>query len=198
MYEEILTIYNYNRRVDFALSDRSLMNYKPQNRNRSGIHWTTQSSKRQILHIVPQPREARLPQGVESDPRSIVLYGLSAGGMLTYHTAALNEKVKGIVGMTFLDQRIQQVRDETARNPFMSRVGVLMAGLSDIPLLRSFSLPMSLASKMSTLVNHPAALKVFMADRSSAASWAPMHFLSSYSSNSQPLSLRTLMSVLFS
>jgi hypothetical protein len=25
MYEEILTIYNYNRRVDFALSDRSLM-----------------------------------------------------------------------------------------------------------------------------------------------------------------------------
>ncbi|KAB8237356.1 uncharacterized protein BDW43DRAFT_307629 [Aspergillus alliaceus] len=53
---------------------------------------------------------------LENDDRSIVLYGLSAGGMLAYHAAALNKKVKGIVGMTFLDQRIQQVRDETARN----------------------------------------------------------------------------------
>jgi pimeloyl-ACP methyl ester carboxylesterase len=98
------------------------------------------------------------------------------------HAAALNMKVKGIVGMTFLDRRIQQVRDETARNLFMSRVGVPMAGLSDIPLLRIFSLLMSLASKMSTFVNDLAALKVFMADRPSAASWASMHFLASYSS----------------
>jgi hypothetical protein len=52
-----------------------------------------------------------------------VLYGLSAGGMETYHVAAKNRKVSGIVGMTFLDQRIQQVRDETAYNRFMSRVG---------------------------------------------------------------------------
>lgn len=119
---------------------------------------------------------------LESDPRPIVLYGLSAGGMLTYHAAALNKKVKGIVGMTFLDQRIQQVRDETARNFFMSRVGIPLAKLSDMPLLRSLSLPMSLASKMSTLVNNSDALKIFLADRSSAGSWASMHFLSTYSS----------------
>lgn len=119
---------------------------------------------------------------LESDSRPIVLYGLSAGGMLTYHVAALNKKVKGIVGMTFLDQRIQQVRDETARNLFMSRVGVPLAKLSDIPLLRSLSLPMSLASKMSALVNNSDALRVFLADRSSAGSWASMHFLSTYSS----------------
>ncbi|KAL4803238.1 Alpha/Beta hydrolase protein [Aspergillus unguis] len=119
---------------------------------------------------------------LQRDSRPIVLYGLSAGGMLTYHAAALNKKVKGVVGMTFLDQRIQQVRDETARNLFMSRVGIPLARLSDIPLLRSLSLPMWLASKMSTLVNDPAALKVFLADRSSAGSWASMHFLSTYSS----------------
>lgn len=119
---------------------------------------------------------------LESDPRPIVLYGLSAGGMLTYDAAALNKKVKGIVGMTFLDQRIQKVRDETARNFFMSRVGVPLAKLSDIPLLRSLSLPMWLASKMSALVNNSDALKVFLADPSSAGSWASMHFLSTYSS----------------
>lgn len=119
---------------------------------------------------------------LESDSRLIVLYSISAGGMLTYHAAALNKKVKGIVGTAFLDQHIRPIRDETAKNLFMSTVGVSMAGLSDIPLLRSLSLTMSLASKMSTLVNDPAALKMFLADRSSAASWASMHFLSSYSS----------------
>ncbi|KAJ9227445.1 hypothetical protein DTO271D3_1452 [Paecilomyces variotii] len=117
---------------------------------------------------------------LEKDDRPIVLYGLSAGGMLTYHVAALNKKVKGIVGMTFLDQRIQAVRDETARDLFMSRVGIPFARLSDLPLVRSLSLPMSLASKMSALVNNPDALKVFLADRSSAGSWASMHFLSTY------------------
>ena len=51
---------------------------------------------------------------LERDSRPVFLYGLSTGGMLTYHVTALNKKVKGIVGMTFLDQRNQQVADETA------------------------------------------------------------------------------------
>ncbi|WP_050954394.1 alpha/beta hydrolase [Methylophaga frappieri] len=57
------------------------------------------------------------------DDRPVFLYGLSAGGMLTYHVAAKNKKVKGIIGMTFLDQREQQVQDETMLNLFMSRIG---------------------------------------------------------------------------
>ena len=50
------------------------------------------------------------------DDRPIFLYGLSAGGMETYHVAAAarNPKVKGIIGMTFLDQRDKQVRTETS------------------------------------------------------------------------------------
>lgn len=119
---------------------------------------------------------------LERDDRPIVLYGLSAGGMLTYHVAALNKKVKGIVGMTFLDQRIQQVRDETARNIFMSRVGIPFSRLCDIPVLRSLAMPMWLASKMSALVNNPDALKICLADRASAGSWASIHFLSTYGS----------------
>jgi len=31
--------------------------------------------------------------------------------MLTYHVAAQNKKVRGIIGMTFLDQRSTIVRD---------------------------------------------------------------------------------------
>lgn len=44
--------------------------------------------------------------------------------MLAYHAAAIDRQVAGVIGMTFLDQREQLVRDATALNLFMSRVGV--------------------------------------------------------------------------
>lgn len=116
------------------------------------------------------------------DDRPIFLYGLSAGGMLTYHVAAINKKVAGIIGMTFLDQRQQQVRDETARNRFMSRVGIPMAGISRKIGLAKVKLPMSVASKMSALCNDETAMKIFMTDKTSAANKASMAFLDSYGS----------------
>lgn len=114
------------------------------------------------------------------DDRPIFLYGLSAGGMLTYHVAARNKKVKGIVGMTFLDQREQQVPDETCLNLFMSRVGVPMTNLTARTPLAGMKIPMSLAGKMHTLVNDKAAMRVCMKDRTSAGNWTTMSFLSSY------------------
>lgn len=114
------------------------------------------------------------------DDRPIVLYGLSAGGMETYHVAALNKKVKGIVGMTFLDQREQQVADETSLNLFMSRVGILMAKLTAMTPLAGMRMPMALASKMYALVNDKAAVKACMADKTSAGKWVTMKFLATY------------------
>lgn len=114
------------------------------------------------------------------DSRPIVLYGLSAGGMETYHIAALNPKVKGIVGMTFLDQQLQAVRDETTLNLFMSRVGVPMANLTALSPFAGMRMPMALAGKMHALVNNPAALKVCLADKTSAGKWVTMKFLASY------------------
>lgn len=47
-------------------------------------------------------------EAAKAPDRPIILYGLSAGGMLAYHVAArIPGLVKGIVGMTFLDQRLQ-------------------------------------------------------------------------------------------
>lgn len=114
------------------------------------------------------------------DDRPVFLYGLSAGGMLTYHVAASNKKVKGIVGMTFLDQSEQQVCDETTLNIFMSRVGVPMTNLTAKTPLATLKIPMCLAGKMHTLVNDKAAMKVCMKDRTSAGNWTTMAFLSSY------------------
>jgi len=114
------------------------------------------------------------------DDRPIVLYGLSAGGMETYHVAVKNKKVKGIIGMTFLDQRNQQVRDETARNLFMSRVGIPLAGFACKIGFGSFKMKMSVASKMSALCNDKNVMDVFNRDKTSAANKASMEFLNSY------------------
>ena len=57
------------------------------------------------------------------DPRPIVLYGLSAGGMLTYHIACQRPIVRAIVGMTFLEMSNPDVRDASSSSPFISRLG---------------------------------------------------------------------------
>ncbi len=114
------------------------------------------------------------------DPRPIILYGLSAGGMLTYHAAALNRKVKGIVGMTFLDQRMQQVSDETAYGKAMNRIGMPPVRLAARTGLGSMKVPMRIVSKMRALVNDKAALKAFYADRTSAGNSVSLAFLTSY------------------
>ena len=118
------------------------------------------------------------------DSRPIILYGLSAGGMETYHVAAKNGNIKGIVGMTFLDQRVQQVRDETALNRFMSRVGGPLALVTARTPLSGLRMPMTAAGKMNALVNDKAALKACLADKTSAGKWVTMSFLASYMSYS--------------
>ncbi|MFZ4234656.1 alpha/beta hydrolase [Streptomyces murinus] len=116
------------------------------------------------------------------DDRPIVLYGLSAGGMLTYHVAAKAPRgtLAGIVGMTFLDQRLQQVRDETAHDRIAARLGGPLMGLLARTPAAKLKCPMSLASKMSALANDPGAIKVFLKDRTSAANWVSIRFLDRY------------------
>ncbi|MFJ6011354.1 alpha/beta hydrolase [Streptomyces sp. NPDC092952] len=116
------------------------------------------------------------------DDRPIVLYGLSAGGMLTYHVAARapRDTLAGIVGMTFLDQRDQRVRDETAHDRLTSRVGIpLFHLLARTPAAR-MKYPMTLASRMSALANDPAALDVMLRDRTSAGNWVSVRFVDRY------------------
>lgn len=116
------------------------------------------------------------------DDRPIVLYGLSAGGMLTYHVAAKARKgaLCGIVGMTFLDQRSQQVRDETAHDVLTSRLGIPAMGFLAKTWGARLKYPMTLASKMSALANSRAAMKIFLRDRTSAGTWMSVRFLDSY------------------
>lgn len=116
----------------------------------------------------------------QRDNRPIILYGLSAGGMLAYHVAAKYPHVAGIVGMTFLDQRIQTVRDQTSKNLFMSRIGSPSALLASKTPLGNIKLPMKWVSKMDALVNDPEALELMLKDPRSAGNHATLKFLASY------------------
>ena len=114
------------------------------------------------------------------DDRPIVLYGLSAGGMETYHVAALNQRVKGIVGMTFLDTALFRVRFETAFDPVTGTLGApLMRLLSRIGLGR-VRLPMRFVSKMRALVNDRAAKRATYRDKTSAGNSVSIAFLDSW------------------
>lgn len=121
-----------------------------------------------------------IDEELKKDDRPIFLYGLSAGGMETYHVACKNKNVQGIIGMTFLDQRIQQVRDETTNNLFWSRVGIPMTSLACKIGLKNFKMKMSLPAKMSALCNDPEIMKIFNQDKTSAANVASMKFLDTY------------------
>ena len=114
------------------------------------------------------------------DKRPIVLYGLSAGGMETYHIASINKKVAGIVGMTFLDMGDARTRLKTAHDWVSGTLGSpAMRALGLTPAKRA-RIPMSLVSKMTALVNDADALKVCLADPTSAGNRVSLAFLDSY------------------
>lgn len=81
-------------------------------------------------------------QAASNGGKPIVLYGLSAGGMLAYQVAARNKNVKGVVGMTFLDQRVQEVSWKKKRGRGRESIIHAVQLLNRRPF--SFSLPPSL------------------------------------------------------
>ncbi|WP_421865046.1 alpha/beta hydrolase [Parvibaculum sp.] len=115
------------------------------------------------------------------DPRPIFLYGLSAGGMLTYHVASRSRaRVAGIIGMTFLDLRDRKVALGATLTPWLGRLSLPTLGLGKLPGLRSLKLPMRLVGKMHKLVNDRVAVRAMLRDRTSAGNWASLAFLQSF------------------
>lgn len=116
----------------------------------------------------------------QKDHRPIFLYGLSAGGMLTLHVAMQNKHVKGIIGMTFLNQQEMDVKKGTMRFSAFSPMLLPSMKLTAKTPLGSLPVPMSWVSKMSKLTNDPKALHIMLNDPSSAGNFMSMKFLNSY------------------
>lgn len=116
----------------------------------------------------------------QRDNLPIFLFGLSAGGMIAYHAAARNHQVKGIVGLTFLDERIYLVRKETSIHPAIAPLVPLVVWLGKLPLVQRIKVPMKWVSKMYTLTNDDVLLKLFLKDPTSAGSLVSFAFLSTF------------------
>lgn len=119
-------------------------------------------------------------QETAKDSRPIFLYGLSAGGMLALHVAMQNPRVQGVIGMTFLDQRHKKVKKGTMRFSAISGISLPSLRLSAKTPLKNIRLPMRWVSKMSLLSNDPQALKIMLADKTSAGNAMNIRFLNSY------------------
>lgn len=112
------------------------------------------------------------------DPRPIVLYGLSAGGMLAYHAASIDRDVAGAIGMCFMDQHVKAVREQISRFRALGAYAPPMFRLlAGVGLAGRIMMPMALVTKMSALVNDEAALKDCLADPTSAGNWVSARFI---------------------
>jgi len=116
----------------------------------------------------------------QRDGKPIILYGLSAGGMLAYHVACMEPRVKGIVGMCFLDLADQSVTDMISPFPaLIEHLSISFMNVVGSSPLKKMRVPMKLICKMTALTNDKAMLKTLLSDQHSAGAWVPFNFLAS-------------------
>mgnify|MGYP001047538858 CR=1 FL=1 len=115
---------------------------------------------------------------LEKDDRPIVLFGLSAGGMLAYQAACLRQEVAGLIFSNILDQRNPKVLETSAIHPMVGKFGV--------PILKVFSkilptlkIPMKFVANTRKLVNDEAILKLLITDKHSAGASVPLELIAS-------------------
>ena len=123
---------------------------------------------------------------VQRDDRPIVLFGLSAGGMLAYQEASGTDAVRGVAATCFLDLREPDVLTSSAISPRLARIGVpIIRRLAAI--VPMFPLPMKAVANMRALANNDQLLNLLIHDRTSAGARVPIGLVASMSSVSPPV-----------
>jgi alpha-beta hydrolase superfamily lysophospholipase len=115
---------------------------------------------------------------LKKDNRPIFIFGLSAGGMLAYHAAAISQSVKGVIATNLLDQRNQKVRDYSSGNMVLSRVGIPILKIIS-RLNGSFMLPMKAVANMKAIVNNIKMLRILLHDKTASGTKVPVRFITS-------------------
>jgi len=115
----------------------------------------------------------------QRDGKPIVLFGLSAGGMLAYQVAALTRAVKGVMGMCFIDTRSEVARRNASARPTFDEISFKLLHLLPASLLGSIFVPMKQLVQMQALVNSAEALNVLLADTASAGASVSLEFVKS-------------------
>ncbi|MDH3831294.1 MAG: alpha/beta hydrolase [Chromatiales bacterium] len=116
---------------------------------------------------------------IDKDGKPVVLYGLSAGGMLAYNIAAATRKVSGIMGMCFIDGGSPLARRRMSDRPNMDEISFKMLPLLPAALIGRIRVPMKHLVKMKALVNDGQALKILLRDKCSAGASVSLEFVNS-------------------
>jgi pimeloyl-ACP methyl ester carboxylesterase len=111
----------------------------------------------------------------ETDPRPLVLMGLSLGGVTAYHAAARSDGVSRLVATTLLDPRDPDVMAGISRWPLAGRIGV--------PVMRTLRWltdwirpPVALMAKMDAIANDPDLAALCVHDPLGGATRLPLRF----------------------
>ncbi len=97
------------------------------------------------------------------DDLPVAIFGGSVGGMLAYHAAAANGKVRGVIATTLADPRDADARDALARSKVWSRLG--FAVMNALPALTGrLHIPARRISKLEFMTNDPAFSRIFIDD----------------------------------
>ncbi len=115
----------------------------------------------------------------KKDYQKIHLFGLSIGGMLTYHSASLNGNVDGLIATTLVDPREPDVRDAVSANLFLSRVGLPLNNLF-YWATDNINVPIKWLSKMEYITNDPSFSDVFANDPNAGGSKVSFRFLRTF------------------
>jgi alpha-beta hydrolase superfamily lysophospholipase/GNAT superfamily N-acetyltransferase len=112
----------------------------------------------------------------EQGADNIVLFGLSAGGMLAYQVASECAGIKGVIATCVLDQRNPTVTRKTATNQFMGFIGKPFMGLIHKPF-GGVKLPLKMVTKMSALANNADLVSLLVKDKRASGIAVPISFL---------------------
>jgi alpha-beta hydrolase superfamily lysophospholipase len=119
---------------------------------------------------------------LDRDGLPIVLFGLSAGGMLAYQVACDKPAVRAVAASCLLDFRIREVLEASATSPRMARIGMPVVQLL-WKVVPGLTVPMKMVANTRALANNDALLNLLINDPLSAGSRVPLGLVASMSVN---------------
>lgn len=110
------------------------------------------------------------------DDKPLYLFGLSAGGMLTYQISCRLQNIDGLMLTCLLDQRINKVTKETASSSMMAVLGKPFLKITH-HIFGGVKLPMKMVCNMKAIVNNKALAELLMSDPISSGTKVSLEFL---------------------
>ena len=112
----------------------------------------------------------------EKSNSSVVLCGVSLGGMLAYQVASLNSNVSGLIVTSLADTRLKSVQIDLAKSKFFGKLSpFILTSVSSIT--DQIKIPIKWTTKMWAMANNKEFVKELKNDKVGSGSWVYLKFL---------------------